>query len=62
MRRSSHSSNLIERMNKKIRRRAKVIDTLPSESTAMKIIYLRVAELNEKWSNRVIMGHYKCKD
>ena len=28
----------------------------------MKIIYLRVAELNEKWSNRVINGYYKCKD
>jgi putative transposase len=28
----------------------------------MKIIYLRVAELNEKWSHRVIKGYYKCKD
>ena len=28
----------------------------------MKIVYLRVAELNEKWSNRVIKGYYKCKD
>ena len=43
IRRSLHSSNIIERMNKEIRRRIKVIDTLPSESTAMKIIYLRVA-------------------
>ena len=33
-----------------------------SESAAMKIIYLRIAELNEKWSNRVIKGYYKCKD
>jgi hypothetical protein len=28
----------------------------------MKIIYLRVAELNEKWSHRVVKGYYKCKD
>ena len=49
-------------MNKEIRRRIKVIDSLPSESAAMKIIYLRIAELNEKWSNRVIKGYYKCKD
>ncbi len=28
----------------------------------MKIVYLRVAELNEKWSHRVIRGYYKCKD
>ena len=62
IRRSLHSSNIIERMNKEIRRRIKVIDSLPTESAAMKIIYLRVAELNEKWSHRVIKGYYKCKD
>ena len=61
VKRSLHSSNIIERKNKEIRRRIKVIDALPSESAAMKIIYLRVAELNEKWSNRVIKGYYKCK-
>ena len=62
IRRSLHSSNIIERMNKEIRRRIKVIDSLPGESAATKIIYLRVAELNEKWSQRVIKGYYKCKD
>ena len=51
VRRSLHSSNIIERMNMEIRQRIKVIESLSSESTAMKIIYLRVAELNEKWSN-----------
>ena len=40
----------------------KVIDTLSSESAAMKIIYFRVAELNEKSSHGVIKGYYKCKD
>ena len=48
IRRSLHSSNIIDRMNKEIRRRIKVIDSLPSESAAMKIIYLRVAELKER--------------
>ena len=62
IRRSLHSSNIIERMNMEIRQRIRVIDTLPSESAAMKIIYLRVAELNEKWSQRVIKVYYKCKD
>jgi hypothetical protein len=28
----------------------------------MKIIYFRVAELNEKWSHRNIKEYYKCKD
>ena len=40
IRRSLHSSNIIERMNREIRRRIKVIDSLPGESVAMKIIYL----------------------
>ena len=57
-RRSLHFSNIIERMNKEIRRRIKVIDIRPSESAAMKIIYLRVDELNEKWSYRVLNGYY----
>ncbi|WP_287961156.1 hypothetical protein [Acidiplasma sp.] len=43
-------------MSKEIRRRIKVIDSLPNESAAIKIIYLRVAGLNEKWFNRVIKG------
>ena len=47
-----HSTNLIERMNKEIRRRIKVIDSMPSEESAMKIIYLRAAEINDKWSMR----------
>ena len=62
IRRSLHSSNIIERMNKEIRRRIKVIDSLPGESAAMKIICPRIGELNERWSNRVIRGYHKCKD
>ena len=62
IRRSIHSSNLIERMNKEIRRRIKIIDSLPTEESAMKIIYFRVAEINEKWSLRSLRGFYKCQD
>ena len=62
IRRSLHSFSIIERMNKESRRRIKVIDSLPTENAAMKIIHLRIAEMNEKWSNRVIKGHCKCKD
>jgi len=49
-------------MNKEIRRRIKTIDSLPTEESAMKIIYLRAAELNEKLSHRVLNGYFKCKD
>ena len=62
IRRSIHSTNLIERMNKEIRRRIKIIDSLPSEESAMKIIYLRVAEIDEKWSQRSLRGFCKCMD
>jgi Transposase and inactivated derivatives len=62
IRRSIHSTNLIERMNKEIRRRIKIIDSLPSEESAMKIIYLRAAEINDKWSMRSLRGYYKGID
>ena len=62
IRSSLHSSNIKERMNKEIRRRIKIIDTLPTEESAMKIIYLRVAEINEAWSQRTLRGFYKCMD
>jgi len=38
--RISIHSNIIEIMNKEIRRRIKTIDSLPTEESAMKIIYL----------------------
>ena len=62
IRRSIHSTNLIERMNKEIRRRIKIIDSMPPEESAMKIIYLRAAEINDKWSMRSLRGYYKCID
>ncbi len=55
--RSIHSNNIIERMNKEIRRRIKIIDSLPTEDSALKIVYLKVAELNEKYSRRVLNGY-----
>ena len=62
IRRSIHSNNIIERMNKEVRRRIKIIDPLPTEDSALKIVYLRAAELNEKWSHRVLNGYFKCRD
>ena len=62
IRRSIHYTNLIERMNKEIQRRIKIVDSLTSEEGDMKIIYLRVAEINERWSQRSLRGLYKCID
>ena len=39
-----------------------MIDPLPTEDSALKIVYLRVAELNERWSHRVLNGYFKCRD
>ena len=61
IRRSIHS-NIVGRMNKEVRRRIKVIDSLPTEESALKIVYLRVAEMNEKYSHRVLNGYFKCRD
>lgn len=49
-------------MNKEIRKRLKIIDQLPTEESALKIIHLRVAELNEKWSCRIINEYFKSRD
>ena len=62
IRRSKHSTNLIERMNKEIRRRIKIIYSLPSEESAMKFIYLSAADINERWSQRMLRGFYKSMD
>ncbi|CAC11835.1 transposase related protein [Thermoplasma acidophilum] len=43
VKRSIHSTNIIERINKEIRRRIKIIDSLPSEENIMNITYLRLA-------------------
>jgi transposase-like protein len=56
------STNMIERLNKEIRRRIKIIDSLPGEESARKIIYLRIIEENDKFSGRTIFGFNKCKD
>ena len=47
-------------MNKGVLRRIKIIDSLTSEESAMKIIYLRVAEINEKWTQKSWRGFHKC--
>ena len=53
---------MIERLNKEIRRRIKIIDSLPGEESARKIIYLRIIEENDKFSGRTILGFNVCKD
>ncbi|MGP6207343.1 transposase [Cuniculiplasma sp. SKW3] len=46
--RSIHSTNLIERMSREIRKRIKITDSMLSEESAMKIIYLIAAKINDQ--------------
>ncbi len=57
-----YTTNLIERTIKEIRRRVKVIGSLPSVSSVEKFVYLRVAMLNVRWSNRVVNGFLEARE
>ncbi|MGP6239777.1 transposase [Cuniculiplasma sp. SKW4] len=35
-------------MNREVRRKSKIIDSMPSEESAMKIIYLIAAKINDQ--------------
>ena len=57
-----YTTNLIERTIKEIRRRIKVIGALPSVDSVEKFVYLRVAVLNDRWSNRVVNGFSEVRE
>lgn len=57
-----YTTNLIERTIKEIRKRIKVIGALPSVKSVEKFIYLRVAMLNNKWSDKTVNGFLEAKE
>lgn len=57
-----YTTNLIERTIKEIRRRVKVIGALPSVQSVEKFVYLRVAMLNDRWSNRIVNGFLEARE
>ena len=42
--------------------RVKVIGALPSVRAVEKFVYLRVAMLNDRWSNRVVNGFLEARE
>jgi putative transposase len=56
------TTNLIERAIKEIRKRVKVIGALPSVGSVEKFVYLRVAMLNDRWSNKVVNGFLEARE
>ncbi|MNC21668.1 Transposase, Mutator family [compost metagenome] len=51
-----YTSNLIERMNKEIRKRLKPMNSLTNMDAAEKIIYLEIMEYNNRFAERVTRG------
>lgn len=58
----AYTTNLIERTIKEIRKRVKVIGALSSVSAVEEFVYLRVAMLNDRWSNRVVNGFLEARE
>jgi transposase-like protein len=51
-RKAIRSTNLIERVNREVRRRTKVMDSLPNEYSCYRIVMGVVREQNERWSKK----------
>jgi len=58
---NGESFDILERANKKIKRRTKTIEVFSYIKAIEKILYLISTELNEKWSKRVHRGFLKAK-
>jgi len=52
----------VKASDKEIRRRIKVIDSLPSEESVRKITYLKVIEKNNRYRGRTMLGFNIFKD
>jgi transposase-like protein len=49
-------ANQLERLNKELKRRLKVMEVLPEEERAEKILYLILREPNERYQKRKLRG------
>jgi len=59
---SIYTTNWIERANKEIRKRLKIMNSLPNEKAAEKILYLKILDYNSKWSERRLKGFLAARD
>jgi len=50
--RKLHSTNVLERFNKEIKRRTKVIGAFPSDGSILRLLVPLAIETNAKWTNR----------
>ncbi|MTH55809.1 IS256 family transposase [Bacillus mangrovi] len=57
-----YTTNLIERLNREVRKRLKTMDSLPNIEAAEKIIYLNVTDYNDAWARRKLGGFGLAKE
>lgn len=50
--RKIHSTNVLERFNKEVKRRTKVVGTFPSEGSALRLLVPLAVDTNAKWLDR----------
>ena len=50
--RKIHSSNVLERFNKEVKRRTKVIGAFPSENSVLRLLVPLAVDTNAKWLDR----------
>lgn len=62
IRKSIYTNNWIERTIKEIRKRIRPTNSLPTIESAKKLIYLKVVDYNERWSQRRMKGFLQAKD
>lgn len=51
-RRKIHSTNVLERFNKEVKRRTKVVGAFPSEGSVLRLLISLVVDTNAKWLGR----------
>ena len=62
IRRYIYTTNLLERFIKEVKRRTKVIEVFPDDTSAEKILYLVATEMNDKYAERRLIGFQDAKD
>jgi transposase-like protein len=50
--RKIHSTNLVERFNKEVKRRTKVVGAFPSEGSVLRLLVPLAVDTNAKWMDR----------
>jgi transposase-like protein len=62
LRKLFYSNNPIERINKEIKRRVKVMEILPAEESAYRVVYWIVQKLSKSWRLRRVRGYAHLGD